>query len=488
MEMRWRDAYKSTTLTNPSGWQTRCGKENLEFHQFLPSRELVPIWRTIIPSFYSALRLTASQIRVPAGSLPDYPHVGIVQDDGAGRRVYSGISCFPLPLHSGASPYLASPSSALKVPFHSTLLFHIRRASPKHIAEFCPVEELPGSVSIGMRWEFNCGSQTYHEVGHRGHCNYAPMRQALRSTEKIVKSAYSQARVAVKRAKKHAKDAVMRGFLHCVLKQQSLLTPPPSSIRQHSSRHPSMEVLVYGVEAETRKSQARHRLHLINVEKIGCCHSIIYYLHASERRGLHNTAEKAHCINTVSRHVRKNITCPSHAEVELSTAGCVKPVNGEESSEQVKRCHHRSALVEWESWRGTRNMTLNPTLLRSADVYRVLETGYIRRRANAHLNSPSRSSRAAVGIGRRIWMKSQARPADLFISTLRGRSDRSFNTLASHQGDPGSIPDWVIPGFSHVRIVPDDAIGRLVFSGISRFPHTFIPALLHTHLNRSYRL
>ncbi|KAJ8876970.1 hypothetical protein PR048_021422 [Dryococelus australis] len=54
--------------------------------------------------------------------------------------------------------------------------------------------------------------------------------------------------------------------------------------------------------------------------------------------------------------------------------------------------------------------------------------------------------------------------------------------LASHQGEPGSIPGGVTPGFSPVGIVPDDAAGRLIFSGISRFPRPFIPALLHTHL------
>ncbi|KAJ8880610.1 hypothetical protein PR048_017080 [Dryococelus australis] len=48
--------------------------------------------------------------------------------------------------------------------------------------------------------------------------------------------------------------------------------------------------------------------------------------------------------------------------------------------------------------------------------------------------------------------------------------------LASHQGEPGHS------GFSHVGIVPDDADGRRVFSGISRFTRPFIPALLHTHL------
>ncbi|KAJ8895333.1 hypothetical protein PR048_000659 [Dryococelus australis] len=39
-----------------------------------------------------------------------------------------------------------------------------------------------------------------------------------------------------------------------------------------------------------------------------------------------------------------------------------------------------------------------------------------------------------------------------------------------------------VTGFSYVRIVPDDAVGRRVFSGISHFPRPFIPALLHTSI------
>ncbi|KAJ8876085.1 hypothetical protein PR048_023994 [Dryococelus australis] len=43
-------------------------------------------------------------------------------------------------------------------------------------------------------------------------------------------------------------------------------------------------------------------------------------------------------------------------------------------------------------------------------------------------------------------------------------------------------------GFSQVGIVPDDAIGRRVFSGISRFPHPFIPALINCNLTHPHRL
>ncbi|KAJ8877798.1 hypothetical protein PR048_022255 [Dryococelus australis] len=42
--------------------------------------------------------------------------------------------------------------------------------------------------------------------------------------------------------------------------------------------------------------------------------------------------------------------------------------------------------------------------------------------------------------------------------------------LASRQGEPGSIPGGITPGFLHVGIVPEDAAGRRVFSGFSRFP------------------
>ncbi|KAJ8875985.1 hypothetical protein PR048_023893 [Dryococelus australis] len=64
---------------------------------------------------------------------------------------------------------------------------------------------------------------------------------------------------------------------------------------------------------------------------------------------------------------------------------------------------------------------------------------------------------------------------------IRGRSVRAVSPLASHQDEPGSIPGRVT-GFSHVRIVRDDAVGRRAF------PRPFIPAPLHTRLNHPHRL
>ncbi|KAJ8894348.1 hypothetical protein PR048_006976 [Dryococelus australis] len=54
--------------------------------------------------------------------------------------------------------------------------------------------------------------------------------------------------------------------------------------------------------------------------------------------------------------------------------------------------------------------------------------------------------------------------------------------LASHRGEPGSIPGRATPGFSRVGIVPDDAARRRVFSEISRFPRPCISALLHSQV------
>ncbi|KAJ8896073.1 hypothetical protein PR048_001415 [Dryococelus australis] len=45
-----------------------------------------------------------------------------------------------------------------------------------------------------------------------------------------------------------------------------------------------------------------------------------------------------------------------------------------------------------------------------------------------------------------------------------------LSTCITHTCEPISIPGGVTPGFSHMGIVPDDAIGRRDFSGISRFP------------------
>ncbi|KAJ8872333.1 hypothetical protein PR048_025937 [Dryococelus australis] len=47
----------------------------------------------------------ANRVQSPGRVTPGSSHVGIVPDDAAGRRVFSGISCSIPSLHSGAAPY-----------------------------------------------------------------------------------------------------------------------------------------------------------------------------------------------------------------------------------------------------------------------------------------------------------------------------------------------------------------------------------------------
>ncbi|KAJ8879896.1 hypothetical protein PR048_020516 [Dryococelus australis] len=58
----------------------------------------------------------------------------------------------------------------------------------------------------------------------------------------------------------------------------------------------------------------------------------------------------------------------------------------------------------------------------------------------------------------------------------------AISTLTSPVGKPGSISGGVAVRFLHVGIVPVNAAGWRVFSGISNFPHSCILVLLHTHL------
>ncbi|KAJ8877669.1 hypothetical protein PR048_022124 [Dryococelus australis] len=74
-------------------------------------------------------------------------------------------------------------------------------------------------------------------------------------------------------------------------------------------------------------------------------------------------------------------------------------------------------------------------------------------------------------------LSQQKRLRNMFCTGISEASNKH-----SPQGQPGSVPDGMAPGFSHVGIVPDDAAGLRVFPEISCFSRPFISALLHAHL------
>ncbi|KAJ8884332.1 hypothetical protein PR048_016189 [Dryococelus australis] len=89
--------------------------------------------------------------------------------------------------------------------------------------------------------------------------------------------------------------------------------------------------------------------------------------------------------------------------------------------------------------------------------------------------------RGAVGGAPPIWgaggsgFEYQCKPEKSVTKPCEGHSGVAIGrqitlcTIYSHHGELGSIPGRVT-GFSQVGVVPDDAVGRRVFSGISRFP------------------
>ncbi|KAJ8880731.1 hypothetical protein PR048_017201 [Dryococelus australis] len=59
---------------------------------------------------------------------------------------------------------------------------------------------------------------------------------------------------------------------------------------------------------------------------------------------------------------------------------------------------------------------------------------------------------------------------DYRLFTGEGAVDVADRVFASHQDETGSIPGGVAPGSLRVEILPDNAAGQRVFSGISQFP------------------
>ncbi|KAJ8867333.1 hypothetical protein PR048_031134 [Dryococelus australis] len=77
-----------------------------------------------------------------------------------------------------------------------------------------------------------------------------------------------------------------------------------------------------------------------------------------------------------------------------------------------------------------------------------------------------------------------ARPDGSVLSRMARVGARGFALVATmYEAVTNSITQGrVVPGFSHVEIVQEEAVGRRGFSGIFRFPRSCTPALFHSHL------
>ncbi|KAJ8897162.1 hypothetical protein PR048_002508 [Dryococelus australis] len=77
--------------------------------------------------------------------------------------------------------------------------------------------------------------------------------------------------------------------------------------------------------------------------------------------------------------------------------------------------------------------------------------------------------RTAYSYFGQLEAKSTNHSGSVSLTDCWGHGGSAISTLASHQGEPGSIPGRVT-GFSQVATVPDDAVGGRVVSGYLPFP------------------
>ncbi|KAJ8874044.1 hypothetical protein PR048_024884 [Dryococelus australis] len=166
------------------------------------------------------------------------------------------------------------------------------------------------------------------------------------------------------------------------------------------------------------------------------------------------------------------------------------------------------AQVETNTWLAAPTDASGPLQQRmSANSLPRRRTGFVPRRGHQILASGNRAGRCRRSAG--FSRESPISPAPSFgrcsiftPNTLIGSQDLTVKSrqnlfthftlyykislLASHQGEPGSVPEpEATPGFSRARILSDDATGSAGFLGDLPFPPSpLIPALLRTRLDR----
>ncbi|KAJ8888928.1 hypothetical protein PR048_008422, partial [Dryococelus australis] len=99
-----------------------------------------------------------------------------------------------------------------------------------------------------------------------------------------------------------------------------------------------------------------------------------------------------------------------------------------------------------------------------------------KRRTSYESDGPARPMSISEGAIRATLTRTPSASSLLRVRPWRQRTKHLCSK--PYEGEPASIFDGMAPGFSHVGIVPDDAAGLRVFSGISHV-RPFIPALLH---------
>ncbi|KAJ8897219.1 hypothetical protein PR048_002565 [Dryococelus australis] len=167
---------------------------------------------------------------------------------------------------------------------------------------------------------------------------------------------------------------------------------------------------------------------------------------------------------------------------------------GEKSTSNTNNeSQNTSGAERWWWWRRYRQSQLlrgeevEPITTHLRGVKRVREESSAGMQKWGEREIPEKTRRPRVSFGTILTCKNPVviSPGNRTRLALMGDGQCDHYTTTD-PGHTACLPPWrtrrVAPGFSHVGTVPDDSTCRRVFSGISRFPVTYIPALLHSPL------
>ncbi|KAJ8872510.1 hypothetical protein PR048_026116 [Dryococelus australis] len=204
----------------------------------------------------------------------------------------------------------------------------------------------------------------------------------------------------------------------------------------------TMEVLVYGVEAETRKLLPLH--HLLppwssRVSPVSLALAFRRFAILTSPTSALKTSIHPKPLN--STPLRGKSSCHEHmAGTDEGTANTVR-------TRKTTQTNTVTAIYVYRN-------DITRTQINTMTVTREYTDGRLRTRQTNTWLEQMKAQPTQRGQERKIeWLEQMP-----------------VNLLASHQGEPGSVPGWITPGFLHAGIVPDDAAARPVFSGIPRFP------------------
>ncbi|KAJ8890864.1 hypothetical protein PR048_010373 [Dryococelus australis] len=426
----------------------------------------------------------AKSFRFPVGSHDGFSHLGIVLDDVAGRMVFSGIfrfprSCIPALLHAR----LASPSLALKISWQvSNRLVHgggVGRGEGMLLYDVViggPIIK----VDVGATRDW--GSQQSSQSGRCAICAAIPYpspkpKQPFRegnSHPRHVSGPPTSLERPSRRLILTSRAIIQRGFspstpLMYLHRRHSLSIstsppPPPNHMKIAASADPH-RALVDAVPARDHALQTRAAV---------CSEDVSHIVNTISE---HSKMAKTDFFKVLYFRVYTSDTC------ETTQGPCIEPSYrlSANKSREYTQCDKNNV----RQFRGLRLAAMAHLMRVAISPLRLWRFSVSKAEINARVIEVSLEQHRSVRVEETGEPRPEIEPGSPWSEARKLTAQSPPRPLLHARLPPrrtGLNPGRVA-GLSQVGIVSDDAVGRRVFLGISRFPRPVIPAPLHTQTN-----